>query len=235
MNVVAIVDASLGPEGKGPNAMTQAHGQPLLGHVLDRLERAGKLSRIVVTTSDGPADEAIIDYCTARETICLKGPRDDLLGRVLSALTSTGAKGGVMVGGCSPLIDPAIVDHVVNLLQMTDGMLDWVGNTASPPTYPQGMEIDGFTTAAITESDKRCADVEQRRQGPAFLRQNSRLYRLLAVSAPKELERPQVNLKVAGADDLPRIESVLAHFGTRTDYSLAEILAFVDKSDCRTG
>jgi spore coat polysaccharide biosynthesis protein SpsF len=228
MNVVAIVDASLPPDGAGPNAMTQVRGDPLLGHVLDRLERVGKLSRIVVTTSDAPADEAVIDYCTARETICLKGPRDDLIGRVLSVLTSTGANGGVMVSGCSPLIDPAIVDHVVNLLQMTDGMLDWVGNTHTPPTYPQGMEIDGFTTAAITESDKRCAGIEERRQGPAFLRQNSRLYRLLAVSAPKELERPQVNLKVTGPGDLPRIESVLAHFGKRTDYSLAEILAFVD-------
>jgi spore coat polysaccharide biosynthesis protein SpsF len=228
MNVVAIVPATLTAGGPGPNAMTQVRGEPLLGYVLDRLERVDKLSRIVVTTSDDPAEENLIDYCTARETICLKGPRDDLIGRVLSALTSTGATGGVMVDGCSPLIDPAIVDHVVNLLQMTDGMLDWVGNTHSPATYPRGMEIDGFTTAAITESDKRCAGIEERRQGPAFLRQNSRLYRLLAVSAPKELERPQVNLKVTAADDLPRIESVLAHFGKRTDYSLAEILAFVD-------
>jgi spore coat polysaccharide biosynthesis protein SpsF len=228
MNVVAIVPATLEPDSAGTHALTKARGEPLLGYVLDRLERVGKLSRIVVTTTDDPAEEALIDYCTARETICLKGPRDDLLGRVLAALTSTGAKGGVMVDARCPLIDPAIVDHVVNLLQMTDGMLDWVGNTHSPATYPQGMEIDGFTTAAITESDTRCADIEQRRQGPAFLRQNSRLYRLLAVSAPKELERPQVNLRVNGPGDLPRIESVLAHFGARTDYSLADILAFVD-------
>jgi hypothetical protein len=54
---------------------------------------------------------------------------------------------------------------VVNLLQMTDGMLDWVGNTATPATYPQGTEIDDFTTAAIAESDRRCADPELRRQG----------------------------------------------------------------------
>jgi spore coat polysaccharide biosynthesis protein SpsF len=228
MNVVAIVPATLEPGGNGTNALTKARGEPLLGHVLDRLERVDKLSRIVVTTSDDPAEEALVDYCTARETICLKGPRDDLLGRVLAALTSTGAKGGVMVDSRSPLIDPATVEHVVSLLQMTDGMLDWIGNTHSPATYPQGMEIDGFTTAAIAESDKRCADIEQRRQGPAFLRQNSRLYRLLAVSAPKELERPQVNLRVNGPGDLPRIESVLTHFGNRTDYSLADILAFVD-------
>jgi spore coat polysaccharide biosynthesis protein SpsF len=228
MNVVAIVPATLAPHGEGINALTKARGEPLLGHVLDRLERVSKLSRIVVTTSDDPHEEALIDYCTAREIICLKGPRNDLLGRVLTALTSTGATGGVMVDSSSPLIDPGLVDHVVNLLQMTDGMLDWVGNTHSPPSYPRGMEIDGFTTAAITESDKRCADPEQRRQGPAFLHQNSRLYRLLAVSAPKELERPQVNLKVTGPGDLPRIESVLTHFGTTTGYSLADILAFLD-------
>ncbi len=227
MNVIAIIPATVEADGPGTNALMQVHGKPLLGHVIDRLARVDKLNRIVVTTSDIPADEAIIDYCTACDTICLKGARDDLLGRLLSALNSTGAKGGVMVDGCSPLIDPAIVDHVVNLLQMTDGMLDWIGNTASP-TYPRGMEIDGFTTAAITESDRRCADAELRRQGPAFLWQNSRLYRLLSVSAPKELERPHVNLKVNGPQDVAWIEQVLAHFGARTDYSLTEILTFVD-------
>jgi len=85
MNVVAIVPATLEPDG-GTHALTKARGEPLLGYVLDRLEQAGKLSRVVVTTSDDPAEEALIDYCTARETICLKGPRDDLLGRVLAAL-----------------------------------------------------------------------------------------------------------------------------------------------------
>ena len=33
----------------------------------------------------------------------------------LVGLPYGGAKGGVMVDGCSPLIDPAIVDHVVNI------------------------------------------------------------------------------------------------------------------------
>jgi spore coat polysaccharide biosynthesis protein SpsF len=228
MNVIAVIPATTQqPDREGVSGLTPMHGQPLLGHVLGRLSQVEKLAGIRVTTSDDAADNAIADYCAARGIVCLRGAPDDLMGRVLAALTDAGAKGGVMVDARCPLIDPAIVDHVVNLVQMTDGMLDWVGNTASP-SYPQGMEVDGFTAAAMTEADRRCAEPDARRQGPAFLRQNSRLYRLLSVTAPTELQRPQVDLRANGAEAMARIESVLQHFGAKADFSLAEILAFLD-------
>jgi spore coat polysaccharide biosynthesis protein SpsF len=229
MNVVAVIPASVEPDGQeGASVLAPVHGQPLLGHVIGRLAQVDKLAGIVVTTSDDAADKALEDYCAERGTVCVKGARHDLIGRLLSALEGAGAKGGVMVEGRCPLIDPAIVDHVVNLVQMTDGMLDWVGNTAAP-SYPQGMEIDGFTAAALKEADRRCAEPEVRRQGPAFLRQNPRLYRLLSVTAPSELQRPEIKLRADGPEDLARIESILHHFGARTDFSLGEILGFLDR------
>lgn len=65
-----------------------------------------------------------------------------------------------MIDAGNPLIDPALVDQVMNLLQMTDGTLDWTGYTLSP-TDPRGREIDGFTTAASEESEKRCMEPAQ--------------------------------------------------------------------------
>lgn len=227
MNVLAIIPATLMREGRETGVLAAVAGQPLLGRLLDRLSGVGKLEGIVVTTSDDPEDGAIRDYCAARGTPCRSGARDDLLGRLLTALKTTGAKGGVMVDAGNPLIDPALVDKVVDLLQMTDGMLDWIGNTLSP-TYPRGMEIDGFTTAALEESEKRCAEPALRRQGAAFLRKNSRLYRPLSLTAPPEFARSQVRLDVRGPEDLPRIETIFRHFDERTDFSLAEILAFLD-------
>ena len=109
----------------------------------------------------------------------------------------------------------------------SDGMLDWVGNTAAP-TYPKGMEIDGFTAAALTEADRRCAEPELRREGPAFLWKNSRLYRLLSVTAPEGQERPELDLKVRSPDDLARLEPVLAHFAGRGDFTLADVLGFLE-------
>jgi spore coat polysaccharide biosynthesis protein SpsF len=227
MNVVAIIPATLMREGRETAVLAPVQEKPLLGHLLDRLDSVNKLDGAIVTTSDDPEDAAIRDYCAARGITCQSGARDDLLGRLLKALKSAGVKGGVMVDASNPLIDPALVDQVVNLLQMTDGMLDWIGNTLSP-TYPRGMEIDGFTTAALEESEKRCADPAQRQLGPAFLRQNSRLYRPLSLTAPPEFMRPQVKLNVEGLEDLPRIEAIFRHFHGRTDFGLAEILSLVD-------
>lgn len=227
MNVLAIIPATLDHEGQETGIMAPVDGKPLLAHLLARLATVDKLHGVAITTSDEPIDRPIVDYCLAHEVACAIGPRDDLLGRLLAALRGAGAKGGVMIDARNMLIDPALVDHIVNLLQMTDGMLDWVGNTAAK-TYPHGMEIDGFTTAALEESEKRCAEPEQRRLGPTFLHQNSRLYRLLSVTASGELERPDVDLRLASSADVPRFEKILGHFAGRTDFTLAEILSFLD-------
>ncbi len=227
MNFLAIVPATLMRDGKETGVLSPIQGAPLLGRMLDRLASVDKLEGVVVMTSDDPMDAAVLGYCAARGTKCLCGPEDNLLCGLLTALKMASAKGGVMVDASNPLIDPALVDQVVNLLQMTDGMLDWIGNTLSP-SYPRGMEIDGFTTAALEEADKRCAEPAQRRQGPAFLRQNSHIYRPLSLAVPPELARPQVNLSVEGLADLPRTEAIFRHFGNRTDFGLAEILSFLD-------
>jgi spore coat polysaccharide biosynthesis protein SpsF len=227
MNVLAIVPATLSRDGRETGQLAPVLGKPPLGHLLDRLAHAEKLASIVVTTSDEAQDAPIVDYCAERGTPCLTGARDDLIGRLLAALESFGAKGGVMVDAACPLIDPALVDQVAELLQMTDGMLDWIGNTLAP-AYPRGMEIDGFTKAALTEAETRCGEAEQRRQGPAFLRLNSRIYRPLSLKAPPDLARPEVELQLSGPERLPRLESILRHFEGRTDFRLAEILSFVD-------
>ena len=227
MNVLAIVPATLRREGRETGILSSIEEKPLLGHLLDRLSGVNKLEGLVVTTSDEPEDDAIRDYCATRGTICQSGPRDDLLGRLLAALNAAGVKGGVMVDAGDVLIDLELVGKVVNLLQMTDGMLDWISNTLAP-TYPRGMEIDGFTTAALAESEKRCSEPAQRRLGPAFLRQNSRLYRPLSLAAPREFERPDLKLNLEGPEDLPRIEAILRHFRDRPDFGLADILRFLE-------
>lgn len=227
MDVVAIVPASLSREGAPTGILHEVAGAPVLGHLLDRLKGVDKLAGLMVATTDAPEDAAVAAFCAGRGVPCHAGVGDDLLGRLLAAVKQDGAKGAVMVEAGNPLIVPAVVDQVVNLLQLTDGMLDWVGNTAAP-TYPKGMEIDGFTAAALTEADRRCAEPELRREGPAFLWKNSRLYRLLSVTAPEGQERPELDLKVRSPDDLARLEPVLAHFAGRGDFTLADVLGFLE-------
>ncbi|ATQ68004.1 MULTISPECIES: hypothetical protein [Methylosinus] len=224
MNVLAIISAVMVRDGRETGVLAPLAGEPLLGLLLQRVSRAEKLAGVVVTTSDEAEDEPIRAFCAARGVACETGGRDDLIGRLLAALRAAGAKGGVMIDARSALIDPALVTQVADLLQMTDGMLDWIGNTLAP-TYPRGMEIDGFTLAALAEAEARCGEPEQRRGGPAFLRENSRIYRPLSLKAPPEAARPELRLDVESLADLPRIETIVRRFDGRPDFSLAELIA----------
>lgn len=145
----------------------------------------------------------------------------------VSCSPSIGVGAGLLAHIDAPLIDPAILQRVVDLVLLTDGMLDFVGTTLAR-TYPRGMDVEAFTVAALEDADRRCADTETRRDAAAYLRQNSRLYRLLAVEAEGDLARPDLGFDLRSDADLDPIARILDHFDGRSDISLRELIAFVD-------
>ncbi|MFZ2491922.1 MAG: spore coat biosynthesis protein F, partial [Thermoanaerobaculia bacterium] len=143
------------------------------------------------------------------------------------ASRSLGAGAGLLVRADSPLIDPAILQRVVDLVLMTDGMLDFVGTTLAR-SYPRGMDVEACTIAALEDADRRCADIATRGDAAAYLRQNSRLYRLLTVAAEEGLARPDLGFELRGDADSEAIAKILDHFDGRNDISLRELIDFRD-------
>jgi spore coat polysaccharide biosynthesis protein SpsF len=226
MKVAALVPVSFSDTGTCL-ALHDLAGKPLIGHVMDRLARVSRLEYVLVVTSNAPADDPIANFCQARGAQSFRSDKPDELGRVLAALKATETKAAALIRPSAPLIDPGVVDQVVNLVEMTDGMLDYVGTDLSQ-TYPRGMEVEGFTRAALEDADHRCLDAAERASAALYLKRNSRLYRLLAVTAPEALARPDLNLAVATDADLPRLESMIRRGLTAGDLSLAELILAAD-------
>jgi len=208
-------------------------GKPLLQHTYDRVSRVDKLDGIAVVATDSPSDDVIAQFCKSQSIPCLRGSVDDGLGRILAALRQLEATSGVIVSANAPLIDPSIVDHITNLIRMTDGMVDWIG-TPLTKSYPRGMDAEAFTVAALDDSNRRCLDAQERRDGTTHLFSNSRLYRLLSVTAPSEQHRPDLDLSATQAT-MPTIEAVFQHFAGQKDFALVDIIAFIDSLARKAG
>lgn len=204
--------------------LASLHGKPLLEHVIERTGRAEKLKAFFVATSNLAVDDPIAEFCERKKVAYFRGEPGNFLGLLLAAYRSRGEKGCVLIPAAQPLIDPAIIDNVANLVEMTDGMLDWVGTNLAP-AYPKGMDVEGFTIAALEDSDRRCADADVRAQGTLYIRQNSRLYRILSVKAPPELNRPDLSFKAETEADLANLNGLLANFQGRTDFTLGDLIA----------
>lgn len=227
MKVAAVLPVVLCDRAVNPLAPHCA-GRSVLDHLLARLARVDRLAATIVAATTGPSDDPVAEFCRARGIPCFRDDRaEDRLGLVLAAARSVGAGAALLVRYQAPLIDPAILQRVVDLVHLTDGMLDFVGTTLAR-AYPRGMEVEACLVAALEDADRRCADAELRSDAAAFLRQNSRLYRLLAVEAEADVARPEHGFALSSPADLANIVQILEHFDNRSDISLGELIAFAE-------
>ena len=202
-------------------------GKPILGHILDRLSRTSRLDAVVVATPATAPNDVIESYCADRRIACFRGSEDDVLDRTLGALQMMDAVIGVEVFGDCPLIDPTVVDEVVEVFLQARGKFDFVSNDLKT-TYPPGMEVEVFTVSALKDAADRATDPAVRAHGTLYIRQTPHLYRLMNVEAPPAHRRPELELEVDSAEDAAVIAAILHRFGCRVDLRLDEIITFMD-------
>ena len=150
MKTVAVIPARIGSSRLPGKVMMPILSKPLLGYLLDRLERCLDLDELVVATSDKSENDPIQSYCDDRGMPCFRGSETDVLDRLLQALRWRDAATGVLVFGDCPLIDPAIVTLAVEYYR-ANSQYDFVGNDLRT-TYPPGMEVEVFSVEALADS-----------------------------------------------------------------------------------
>lgn len=226
--VVAVVPVRMGSSRLPGKVLISIAEKPMLGHLLDRLSLSCHLDGVVVATSEQPENDAIERFCVDRSTPCFRGDEEDVLGRILGALSSQNAHVGVLVFGDTPLIDPAIVDDMITRFVQADDY-DFVGNDLLT-TYPPGMEVEVFSLKALRDAAERTGDPSIREHGTLFIRQHPDIYRIQNVAACGTHQRPELEIEVDSPEDMSVISAIVDHFADRLDYSLDEIITFLDEN-----
>ena len=201
--------------------------RPLLGFLIERLRLCRTIDEVVVATSIENENDVIEEFCANEGIACFRGSEEDVLKRTLGALESVSATIGVEVFGDCPLIDPLIVDDIVTKF-LDHARYDFIGNDLKT-TYPPGMEVEVFSVAALQDSDDRVATSDPiREHGTLFIRQNPQLYKVINLEAEGKRRRPEVELEVDSREDLDVVTAIIQHFDPRIDFSLDEVLRFLD-------
>lgn len=200
---------------------------PLLGFLIGRLKQSKLITQIVVATTDKAKDDAIEDYCNKHDLAIFRGSEDDVLERMVGAFRSQSADICVEAFGDGPLIDPKVVDLVIQRYIDADGAIDLVGNDMKT-TYPPGMDVEAFSMSAFEKSDLMATDPSIREHGTGFMRQNPDIFRLLNIEAPEHQRRPELEIEVDTAEDFDVVKAIIDHFVPRIDFTLDEIIAFLD-------
>ena len=195
----------------------------MLARVVDRARRAVTLTKVVVATSSEPPDSVIAAFCDAHPVLVFRGSELDVLDRYFQAARTHDADVIVRISSDCPLIEPEIVDRVVNVFQKSRA--DYVSNTLVR-TYPLGLDVEVVSFAALERAWREAAESYQRVHVTPYIYQNRSLFRCLNVANDSDLSTGRWTVDTP--EDLQFVRAVYEELKSRDDFSWREVLAVLE-------
>jgi len=122
--------------GKVLLSLPVSHGKPMIQWIVDQIQKSSHNPKIVLATSDQPADDKLAAYCKNKNINCFRGDEDDVLSRYISVTKKHGFDTVVRLTGDNPLLDMDVLDQTVNLHKKKKN------DYTSSEGMPLGMNIE---------------------------------------------------------------------------------------------
>ena len=222
MRTVAVIQARTGSTRLPGKVLLPLLGEPVLTHVVRRVSRARRLDEVVVATTLHPGDDPIEALALENGWPVVRGSEQDLLARYLQAARTSAADVVVRVTSDCPLIDPGLIDDVVEARRADDA--DYASNTLPPRTYPRGLDVEAFTTDALERAGREDADLASREHATPYLYRNPDRFRLLAVRGSSDESQHRWTLDTH--EDYALIERLYDALGS-DDFAWTDALAVI--------
>lgn len=175
MRIVIIIQARMASTRLPGKVMLPVAGEPMLARMLERVARSRAADGLVVATTEAPDDDAIVTLCRRRDIEVFRGHSTDCLQRHLDAGRTAAADAVVKIPSDCPMIDPAVIDCVVDAYR--GGSFDYVGNL-HPGSWPDGNDVEVISMDALERAARSTDDPFDREHTTPFIWSNPQRFAL---------------------------------------------------------
>lgn len=193
MKIVAIVQARMGSTRLPGKVMRTILDKPVILWDIDRISSSMSIDEIVIAIPYGDENDIIESTIKQynRKIVIIRGSENDVLDRYYKAAVQTKADGVIRITSDCPLIDPTVIDMVVNEFLNTD--CDYCSNTLKL-TYPRGMDTEIFTFKALERTWNEAKKDYEREHVTPYIREHPNIFKLHNVSNEEDLSRLRLTL-----------------------------------------
>ena len=121
-------------------------GVPMVMHQIERIRQMRHLSDVVVATSTESSDDELAEFLENHGVSVFRGPLNDVAARFLGAIDAHPADIVVRLTADCPLIDPTVVDAVIE--KHVESGADYTSNVIER-TFPRGLDCEAFNPAVL--------------------------------------------------------------------------------------
>lgn len=183
--LTAIIQARMDSTRLPGKVMKKILGRPILWYLINRLQQAQLIDKIIIATTDKENDSPILELAKSLGLDSYAGSENDVLDRYYQTAKKYGAETIARITADCPLIDPALVDNVIRqYLENTDN-LDYVQSGIS---YPDGIvETSVFSFALLEKAWREAKLPSEREHVTPYFWKNPHLFRVLTIENNEDL------------------------------------------------
>lgn len=217
--ILALVQARMNSRRLPGKMLLDVEGSTLLQRVLDRALRCRRVDAVWVATTSEPEDDPLAALCPVP---CYRGSALDVLDRFYQAARQAECRAVVRLTGDCPLLEPSVVDRLVERFEQGD--CDYVSNVLHQ-SFPDGCDAEVFSFTALERAWREASRASEREHVTSYL-YGSGQFRTVNLSHSENLSHHRWTVDEPA--DLEFVRRVYRRFAPRTDFSLEEILRELD-------
>ncbi|MCE9646943.1 MAG: glycosyltransferase family protein [Chloroflexi bacterium] len=241
LKTIAIIQGRMSSSRLPGKILADLAGQPMLTRVYTRTSRAQTLGEVIFATTTDVSDDPVAEYCDLSGIPFTRGSQFDVLDRYYQAASEAQAEVVVRITADCPVIDPQLIDDVVNTL--LEGEYDFVCNRLPPPwtrTYPIGLDVEACTFKALKKAWKEAREPQHREHAMPYLYEGVQLSKqsrtLETGTSPRGFgvallqhttDFGDYRWTVDTPEDLEFMRQVYSRFDGRDDFTWKEVLDLV--------
>lgn len=239
MNTVLITQARTGSTRLPRKVLMEVNKTALLKLHLDRISKSKNVDKIIVATTTNVDDDIIEKKVIEWGFNVFRGSENDVLDRFYQAIKNINPIWIVRVTSDCPLIDPLLIDKVIEITQSENK--DY-GSNVIDETFPDGQDVEVFKFSALKIAWQFAEKVSEREHVTSFIRNNSNLKggsMFSALSHKSSINFSKIRMTVDELKDFELINKIVNEIGFNkswqeyTEYILNNKLYEINKDIIR--
>jgi glutamate-1-semialdehyde 2,1-aminomutase len=198
--------------------MREVDGIPLIELLLARLSHSSEIDQIVLATSIDSRNIPLVNHVTSLGYQSFQGSENDVLERFYFAAQQFSGDIIIRITGDCPLIDPQLVDEAIRKFKTNNA--DYLCNT-NPPTFPDGLDIEVFTFAALQRAYNESNTSSDREHVTPYIRESGHFSTMNVAS---DTDFSNLRWTVDEDQDLEVVRFVVEHFTPNRLFSWKDVL-----------
>lgn len=218
LKVIAITQARSGSSRLPNKVLKKINNTSLLEIHIRRIIKSKLINELVVATTNNENDDEIVEICEMMNVSYYRGSENNVLDRFYNAAKSRNPALIVRLTSDCPLIDPMLIDEVINFSIKND--LDYCSNTFIED-FPDGQDVEVMKFSALEYAWKNADKRYQKEHVTPYIRENSTFMKgniFLSDNFKSFKNYGAVRLTVDEQKDFEVISQLISELGTEKSW-----------------